>query len=323
MSVRRTVLLATVTTALLLVPPAGAADWWRQPETSSTPLDSRVVREDVHDASRVNWVDGSIEVMAGAPLDPESAVDPAHAALLAKQTARRLAYERLAETIAGIRVTSDSTFDRELMLDPDLRSSVQAMIREAAVVSESVSDYPDGSTWAEVVLGVRLKGHEGLGGLTSKWILPRERRERYVAEWEEDEAAGDPDTAETASAGAAAATTIAEVPGDPDGLIVDARGLGARPALYPLLLARDGGVLHGPTLLDATTLAGEGLVAYANDLEQAGKLERCGDNPLLVEALAVKGEGRADLVVDFDAADLISATREKRQIRGAVVFVID
>jgi hypothetical protein len=328
MNIRRKALSAAIVVGVLATAPLMAADWWKESAPKSTPVDRVVVNHDAHDAYRVNWVDEYIEVMAGATADDSRAVNQAHAVSMAKKTARHLAYEKLAETVAGLRITSDSTYDRELMLDSNLKVSVQAIIRGAIVVSESVEHYPDGSIWAEVVLGVHMKGDKGLGGPTSSWVLARENRKSYIVEpnpdQEEEESAQEEKTTAGTDAEEASAT-------DPkfrekfSGLVVDGRGLGAQPAVFPRVVTESGKVVYGPAMLKQKTLAEKGLVQYASSIEDAKKLERSGKKPLVIKAVGIQGDGKCDLVVSDDAASLIHATLKDGKIskKGAVVFVID
>lgn len=392
--------IGTAILVTLLFLPVHASDWWRESEApgpGSTALDQKVVNMDSHDAYRINWVDEYIEVMAGATVDEKRAVNQAHAVSIAKKTARHLAYEKLAETVAGIRITGDATYDRELMLDANLKTSVQAFIRGAMVVSEKVTHYPDGSIWAEVVLGVHLNGDKGLGGPTTRWVIAKQDQGHYFTDEDAKQAESAPATAEEAvtrmeeavaeakqalrdekesqaqaakekqlrdlQKDAEAALAKADIetaeekveeirsmalpapdpatPGkqalstehltDPGykarftGLVVDARGLGAQPAMAPRLVTGDGKVVYGPALVDAKTMEKIGIVGYAPDFDKAKKLKRVGKKPLVIRATGLAGDNSSDLVISRETAALVHATMKAKKLfkKCAVVLVLD
>jgi len=285
-----------------------AAEWWETKQKSSSVDEIHINKSVLHDgisgASRTNWEDGYIEVMAGATADPEDIINLAHAYSLALKTARHLAYEKLAETVSGLNLYSDSTYDRELMIDSNLRTVLRAMIRNARVVNEEKSQFADGSVWAQVTLGMMLFGEEGL-------IKPS------VA-WQERQSVPKPDVIplpDTINVEEATTTeeTIEvkneEIKADEikkySGLIIDARGIKANPAMLPKILSSKGEIIYGKGDYSKDYLIKFGLMGYQKDITGAKTLKRVGSEPLIVKAVSTKGKNRCDFVLSEKDTELL------------------
>ena len=91
-----------------------ALSWWESKQ-ESTPTDRIQVTDSqfpgkVASASRANWEDGYIEVMAGATADTRDTVNLAHAFSVALKTARHLAYERHLGNVLNVRFLEQDVF---------------------------------------------------------------------------------------------------------------------------------------------------------------------------------------------------------------------
>jgi hypothetical protein len=92
------------------------------------------------------------------------------------------------------------------------------------------------------------------------------------------------------------------------GLIVDARGLGVKPAMAPKILNEDGKEVYGSAWINRDYAVREGMVGYLKDPVQAQMNPRVADKPLMVKALKVAGDARVDMVINnADAAMLNNA----------------
>ncbi len=115
---------------------------------------------------------------------------------------------------------------------------------------------------------------------------------------------------QTASKGASLSTRArvdaAAASGEVSGIIVDASGLGARPALSPKVLTPDGREVYGPSRVPRDLVMNVGLVAYANSVSRAKDIERVGANPLVVRAVSTGGSNKANLVISEQDARLIA-----------------
>lgn len=298
---------------------AQAEDWWEEsaPDTS---LDQRVVNESEkkleppESAIRVNWVDEYVEVMAGGTADPDKVINEAHAISVATKTARHLAYEKLAETISGINITADAVYDRELMVDSNLQTSVEALIRGAQVVEERHDKLSDGSIWAQVRLGIHLKGQDNsLMSSSKSWM------QENLAE------AGDNAQEQEQQDPAAEDTSTEAVEEEFTGLIVDAGGREVKPAMAPGIYSESGRQIYGYQDVDQDYLVQHGLVGYAESVQKAREMSRVGDNPLVVEAKQVRGKNSCDLAVsNQEAKKISSASLESPFLEECrVIFVVN
>jgi hypothetical protein len=107
------------------------------------------------------------------------------------------------------------------------------------------------------------------------------------------------------------------------GLIVDARGLGAKPAMYPRLITVTGEAIYDVMSANPNLVIEKGLVEYCTDLEKAEGSPRIGDNPLVVEAINVSGECSTDIVLtDGDAKTVAKAVAASDFLSSARVIII-
>jgi hypothetical protein len=288
---------------------AQARDWWEE-AGSDDPLDQKTVVQSgtlgaLDTAVRVNWVDEYIEVMAGGTADPRETINMAHAVSVSRKTARHLAYEKLAETIRGINITSDAVYDRELMTDSNLRTGVNALVSGAKVVGERDIQLADGSVWAEVRIGIHITGPNSLMQKTAPWLAKYET----------------PSSSHTPPSGSASASQV----GRATGLVVDAGGLGVRPAMVAKIYSADGSIVYGPQNLTQEYLARFGQVGYSRSVSEARSLKRVGGRPLVVKALEAKGDYKSDVVVSVeDAARIRRELAEKQALSECrVVFAVN
>jgi len=240
-------------------------------------------------ASRTNWEEGYIEVMAGATADQRHIVNMAQGYAVAEKTARHLAYEKLAETIGGLNLYGDATYDRELSMDSNLRTVVQARIQNARVMNVTKSQFGDGSIWVEVVLAMNLVGQNSLMQPSLAW-------------YGRQNAAHASPVAPAATAGRGDAS-----PAPVTGLILDARDLKAEPAMLPRIIAEDGEAIYGRGEIESEWIVQFGLMGYQDSLSEAKSLHRVGKNPIVVRAQGVGGKNRSDFIVSRQDADRIKA----------------
>ncbi len=289
---------------LVSCPAVLCADWWEASSLKDI-LDCKTVARTeptgpIETAVRVNWVDDYIEVIAGGTADTKESVNMAHSLSVAQKTARHLAYEKLAETINGINITSDATYDRELMIDSNLKTRVEALIRGAQVIEEKHDQLADGSIWATVRLGIHIIGPNSLMSSSQPWL---QKQGSSSSSLYSQKVAGQGIT----------------------GLIIDASGLGIKPAMAPRIYSEGGEILYGMQDVDGSYLTRFGMVGYARSIDQAKGLDRIGANPMIIRAQAAKGTHQCDVTISKeDAAKLIQAGSGDPFLRECrVVFVVN
>lgn len=252
---------------------------------------------------RIDWESGwALATGLGAP--PRGA-DRAKARIMAERAATVVARRNLLEVVKGVQVDSSTTVENFMVVSDLVSSRVEGVLEHPEVLGRR--DLSDGSV--EVTVGVRLNGP--LAGA----VLPPEAafapRPAPVAPQQpailpKSEPAPEPAPARTAT-----------------GLVVDAKGLGARPAMAPRILDRSGREVFGASRVSRTWAIQQGLAGYAKDPAQAAANPRVAGNPLVVKAVAVQGKAAADLVIsDADAERVRQAEAEAKFLEKCRVMIV-
>jgi hypothetical protein len=107
------------------------------------------------------------------------------------------------------------------------------------------------------------------------------------------------------------------------GLIVDARGLGIRPAMAPKVLNEDGKEVYGSAWISRDYAVREGMVGYLKDPVAAQANPRVTDKPLMVKALKPSGDARVDMVIsNAEAAMLHNAAQNLSMLEKCRVIIL-
>lgn len=96
------------------------------------------------------------------------------------------------------------------------------------------------------------------------------------------------------------------------GLIIDASQFNFSPGLASRILTPVGIPLINRSQIKKEFIKKWGFIGYSRNLEEAKKNLRVGDNPLIVEAIGVKGKYNSDAVIDADKAEVIWSLPESR-----------
>lgn len=258
----------------------------------------------------IDWQKGYVEVV-GTGVPPANA-SKTQGRLLARRAAMLDGYRQLGEIVFGVNVDSETTVKNFVVESDVIRTKVDATIKGTQIVAEK--EQPDGSY--EVTMRMPVAGE---GGLTAV-LLPEAKKkeeERYKAQEKPlppplppapkppEEKIKETPPPPTLSPGKAA--------GDKTGLIIDARNLGAAPAMSPKIIAESGDVVYGiinlgPELADLVNE--KGIVGYARDMEAAKQSWRSGAKPLVIKGKTVSGPLAADVTVSDADAALIKAEND-------------
>ena len=107
------------------------------------------------------------------------------------------------------------------------------------------------------------------------------------------------------------------------GLVVDARGLEARPALVMRVLDEGGEAVYGTAFVSREFVVDHGMAAYLKDMDAALSHPRVAQRPLVVKGIKTWGVGRSDIVIsNFDAAKLKSASEHLTFLRKCRVIIV-
>jgi hypothetical protein len=89
------------------------------------------------------------------------------------------------------------------------------------------------------------------------------------------------------------------------GIIIDARGLAIRQALFPRIVDEEGQTLYAPTRVDVDVAIQRGYMVYARVLNSSEVTSRVGKHPFIIRARRVIGHARVDVLIrQADATQL-------------------
>ncbi len=109
------------------------------------------------------------------------------------------------------------------------------------------------------------------------------------------------------------------------GILIDGRGLGYKPALFPRVVNEKDLEVYGPGFVEEKELAVSGMVAYYQSRTEALASERIGANPLAVRAIGVTGTNACDFVVSAHDAAKIHSSKANLELlaKCRVGFLVD
>jgi hypothetical protein len=247
----------------------------------------------------VNWTKGTIQGKGiGAP--PEKYYGKPNARPMAIRAAKVVALRNILEAVNGIRVDSE-TVVRDFAIDSDvITTQVQGIVRGARQVN--VEYMSDGTV--EVIMEISMYGE------FNSVLLPP-----TISGTPAPPMILTPDT--SASPGTAPASTVYT------GLVIDAKGLGVRPAMAPKVLDESGQEVYGSAFVSREYAVQQGMTGYAKNVDGARGNDRVTDNPLVVKALRVEGPGKCDVVIsDMDAAMLRGAADTQSFLEKCRVMIV-
>ena len=255
----------------------------------------------------VNWSQGYIEAV-GIGAVPDRSVGKPNARPLAMRAAKVDAYRNLLEITKGVQIDSATTV-KDFMVESDIiNSKVEGLVKGAQQVK---TEYMSDGT-VEVTLRMPL-----YGGVLAQTILPLS-------------IAKPPAPPEPAPVAPAPVVTT-PVPPTPapagpaayTGMVVDARGIQARPAMSPRVFDEDGKEVYGSANVDREYAVQQGMSGYARDLNAAQSNQRVTANPITVKALRSSGAGKSDLIIsNADAQQIRSAGENMTFMKKCRVMVV-
>lgn len=248
------------------------------------------VETQVGSTGKVDWTTGVVTAVGiGAP--PANAANPAQARAMAERAAQVVAYRNLLESIKGVRVDSTTTVENFMVTSDVIRTQVSGFVQGATIMDKKYMS--DGSV--EVTVGMKLTG------ALADSLLPK-----------------------TPPAPPTGLVTTPGVAGQVfTGLIVDARGLGVRPAMAPKVLNEDGKEVYGSAWINRDWAVREGMAGYLKDRDQAQQNPRVTDKPLYVKAVKAQGDARVDVVIsNADASTIHGATQNLSFLEKCRVIIL-
>ena len=235
------------------------------------------------DNGAMNYSNGFVVATGIGAISP-LAQNPGMARATAVRAAKVDAMRNLLEAVMAITVSSETTVRGAAIENDVVKTSVEGMVRGARmrdIDGDGRGSNSDIRYLSDTSIEIEMEVH--MSGI-SEVILP-------PAGYAPAPVAGG------APASAAPAAPAAPRPGTVTGLIVDARGLGLRPAMSPKIVDQNGGVVYGPGNFTREFAVKFGVAGYSKNLEQAQQDPRVVGNPLVVKGVGVQGANKADLVL--------------------------
>jgi hypothetical protein len=238
----------------------------------------------------IDWERGLIRASGTSAAIPssDSAKDNIAVKRLAVMRAAKIdAMRNILDVIKTIRVDSSTNVESYMISSDFVRNKLHETIRKAQVINKKyISD--DG---LELTIELPI-----LGSFIETMI---------------------PDT------GGLAVTTIGTE--QESGIIIDATGLSAKPALSPRILDASGRELYGASYIKRDYFLSKGLVAYRTELDDARNSARVAGNPIIIKAIRSTGPGSSDLIISrADAKRLKAGSSNHSWLeKGNVIIVLD
>lgn len=229
-------------------------------------------------AGEVNWA-GQVLKATGSGAPDMRATSPAQARLGAEMAAKMDAFRNLLSQARGVQIASGTTVGDAMDADA-VRGRVEGVIRGYKVTAKRY--YSD--------QGVELDVEVPLGAIVEA-VVPVEDLQRPV------------DT---------------KGPPTHTGVIVDATGLGVKPALAPRLVDAQGQEIYGASVVDAGSRKAQGVASFHGSVEEARQSERVGTRPLVLKASGARG---TDLVLSADSLAKLKASNPSYLAQGRVAIV--
>lgn len=246
----------------------------------------------------------------GAP--PANAANIAQARAMARRAAIVVAQRNLLEIVKGVRIDSQ-TLVKDFMTQSDIiRSQVSGIVRGSRLID--VAYMSDSSV--EATVAMPLMGE--FSGVVIPLVVKQPARPA-------------PPMAPPMMAPQPPAPQI-QAPLRPPvspavftGLVLDARGLGVRPAMSPKILDESGSEVYGSAFVSREYAVQQGVSGYAKDLSAAQNNPRVTDRPITVKGVKASGPARCDIAISNADAQSIKASAENLSFlqKCRVMIVLD
>ncbi|HQO08553.1 MAG TPA: hypothetical protein PLK90_00275 [Clostridiales bacterium] len=227
---------------------------------------------------------------------------------MALRAAELDAKRKILERTKGLYLASASMMKDGAVEMDKIDALAEGIVKNAHTVKGSEKYFDDGSVeiTCEVKLGDNL---QPIPGFASVLMDNMDFDEEYPIVPEATYKLSDI----VSSTGAAAYT----------GLIIDCKGVDVRPALAPKVFSQAGTEVYGSSMVSESFATQQGMIGYLKDMNKAKENTRIGSNPLIIKAVGVKGENKADIVLsDADAAKIADAAKTQKFLGECRVMAI-
>lgn len=246
----------------------------------------------------INWTLGVVQT-TGTGVSPEWALGTPQERPLALTAARTAAQRHLLEVIQGIRIQSKTNVSHIMASDDSITAHLERMVKDTQLKSKKYMT--DGTV--EVTIEMSLNG--GFAQL----ILPHDIKQV------------EPIKTSTSGPGSNPGKTSGS--DRYTGLIVDTRGLDARPAMNPKIFDEDGVEVYGSAFVSREYAVQQGMSGYSKNIDTAISNQRVADHPLIVKGLKTDPLSLSDIVIsNADAAKLRSTSQNLSLLKQCRVMIV-
>jgi hypothetical protein len=253
------------------------------------------VQQQIPNAGTIDWQDQMLQSTGiGAP-NPKVPLAAQRAGAL--EAAKRVALRNLLETVKGMYINSETTVENAMMVSDVINTRVEGIVRNFTVVDTRYMSTGD----VEVDVKVPLSGVLADALLPSPWstMSPGQGYPGFQA------------------SGLSPQSAVYT------GLIIDAKGVGVRPAMAPKILDQQGNEVYGTGYVSRDYAVQIGVVGYEKDINRARTNERVTNNPLVVKGLKASGTNSTDIVIsNADAQKILAAAQNLNFMEQCKVMVI-
>lgn len=259
-------------------------------------------------AQGVSW-QGQVVRATGAGAPDIKAATAAQARLGAERAALSDALRNLVAQVKGISVDGSKKMG-DLMEKDEIRTRVEGLVRGYKIVGKRY--FSDNGVEVDIEVPLAL-----LTDVVDPDATPTQVYGQAPAAAPAPTPAVDPKKPDAKPAVAAAP---APAPSTNTGLVIDARGLKAVPALAPKVFDEAGKAVYTVDSLSAEARKAAGVASYVQSLEDAQKSMKAGDKPLIVKAAKANG---AELTLGAEDAKKLAAMNTSFLSEGKVVIVLN
>ena len=263
--------------------------------------------EEVEDGA-MNYSNGWVTATGIGAISP-LAQNPGMARATAVRAAKVDGLRNLLEAVMAVTVSSETTVRGQAVENDVVKTKVEGMVRGARmrdINGDGQGNSSDIRYLSDTSIEIEMEVHfSGISAI----ILPAVGF-----------ATAPPAASTTAVAPAPAPTPR---PGVITGLIVDAKGLGIRPAMSPKILDQNGQPVYGPGNFTREYAVKFGVAGYSKELEKAQQDPRVVGNPLVVKAMGVQGTNKTDVVIaNNDAFRVKNADQSGQFLSNCKVMIL-
>lgn len=261
----------------------------------STQLTAQIYQQ-VPNAGTVNWQDQIIRATGIGSPNPQVPLAAQRAGAI--RAAQMDALRQMLETVKGMSLTSETTVRNAMIENDVIESNVSGVVRNFRKVETRYLS--DGSVEVDVEMP--------LSGILLDAILPQQ-------------VGGMSPGGLNYSVGPQQNFTNTVI----TGIIIDARGLGLRPAMAPKVLDENGNEVYGTGYVSREYAVQIGVVGYEKDINRAKNDDRVKDNAAVIKAVKVSGTNQSDVVIsNADAANVQAAGKNLNFMEQCkVMFILD